>query len=313
MASKKKTSDKTKGTTGAKKANTKNETVAENPILSKNPVRTLMFKDLMLQEIVEGLKAEQVDKEEMEEALFLTTANAVLEMVGANLPEELLFMFQDNLDDYITITMINREHSVDLLARFRDGFLEVHGDDFDDERALMEALTAYEEEWWGSPKDFLGDRSPNDLMAEAKRKMVNILYEGEEDRDEEMACDEEEYWASRAFVIRDLWFSSMEESMTNESMPTPQRRERLFMAATNALLDMVVNVMPDFMSEGLFDGLDRNLELSLVNKEAKIDLLKDFELALTDFEREWWNTGVQQLGGKSPNEAMQAMGRKYGL
>jgi hypothetical protein len=209
--------------------------------------------------------------------------------------------------------MVNREHSVDLLGKFRDQFLEVHGDDFEDERALMEALTVYEEEWWGSPKEFLGDRSPNDLMEEAKRRMVNILHEGQEGDGQGMECDEEEYWTSRSYVIRDLWFSSLEENMAKESMPTPQRRERLFMAATNALLDMVLNVMPDFMSEGLFDGLDRDLELSLVNKEAKIDVLERFELALTDFEERWWNTGMKELGDKSPNEAMQAMGRKYGL
>ncbi|MCG7845363.1 MAG: hypothetical protein MIO90_08035, partial [Methanomassiliicoccales archaeon] len=85
-------------------------------VMDKNPIRTLMFKDLMLQEIVDGLKTEQVPKEEMDEVLFLTVTNAVLERVGLNLPEELLLIFQENLDDYLAISMINREHDIDLLS-----------------------------------------------------------------------------------------------------------------------------------------------------------------------------------------------------
>jgi hypothetical protein len=243
----------------------------------------------------------------------LTVTNAVLERVGMNLPDDLMLIFQENLDDYLAITMIDREHNVDLLGKFRDQFLEEEGDSFDDERALMEALTAYEEKWWGSAKDFLAGRAPNDLMDEAKHRMECVLHEGEECG---CGCEEhdvEEYWAARSYIIRDMWFDSISESMAKESMPTPQKRERLFMSLTNALLDLVLNVMPDFMTEDLFQGLDNNLELSLVNKEAKIDVLEKFEAALMQFEEKWWGTGMKELGGKSPDEAMQDMARKYGL
>ncbi len=69
----------------------------------------------MLQEIVDGLKAEQVPKEDMDEVLFLTAANAVLERIGLNLPEDLSYIFKENLDDYLSIALINKEHNVDLL------------------------------------------------------------------------------------------------------------------------------------------------------------------------------------------------------
>jgi hypothetical protein len=287
--------------------------VIEDPVLSKNPIRALMFKDAMLQDIVDGLKAEQVPKEDMDEVLFLTAANAVLERIGLNLPEDLSYIFKENLDDYLSITMINKEHEVDLLTLFRDQFLESQGDDFNDERELMEALVAFEDQWWGSPKDFLGGAAPNELMDQAREKMDSVLQHEDDCGCGCEECGDQDYWASRAYIIRDLWFSGILESMAKESMPSPQKRERLFISVANALLDLVVNVMPDFMSEDMFQGLDHNLELTLVNKDNKVDVLEMFEAALAKFEDEWWNASLKELGGKSPDQAMQAMGRKYGL
>lgn len=285
----------------------------ENPVLAKNPVRALMFKDAMLQEIVDGLKAEQVPKEDMDEVLFLTAANAVLERIALNLPEELSYIFKENLDDYLSIALINKEHDVDLLSLFRDQFLESQGDDFNDERELMEALVAFEDQWWDSPKDFLGGAAPNELMDQAREKMDSVVEHEDECGCGCEECGDEGYWASRSYIIRDLWFSGIEESMSKESMPSPQKRERLFISVANALLDLVVNVMPDFMSDDMFQGLDHNLELTLVNKENRVDVLEMFESALAKFEDEWWNSAMKELGGKSPDQAMQAMGRKYGL
>jgi len=287
------------------------EEIDGSSLLEKNPIRALMFKDAFMEEIVEGLKAEQVAKEDMDEVLFLTATNAVLERVGTTFPEDMLCIFQDNLDDYLAIALINHEYDTDLLALFRDQFLEAKGDSFDDERQLMEALTAFEDEWWGTSKDFLNGKVPNDLMDESKEKMATVLHgDGECDCEE---CEEEEYWAARAYIIRDLWFPDMAESMKKESMPSPQKRERLFLTVTNAILDTVVNVMPDFMNSDLFEGLDQSLQLSLVNKDNKVDVLEMFETALIKFEDQWWGTSLKELGGKSPEEAMKAMAKKYGL
>jgi hypothetical protein len=311
MAVKKTNESKPKESKKGKAAEPEQRSEVVNPVLSKNPVRALMFKDAMLQEIVDGLKAEQVPKEDMEEVLFLTAANAILERIGMNLPEDLLYIFRENLDDYLSIALINKEHDVDLLALFRDQFLESQGDDFNDERELMEALVAFEDQWWDSPKDFLGGAAPNALMDQAREKMDSVLKHEDECGCEE--CGDEDYWASRSYIIRDLWFSSIEQSMAKESMPSPQKRERLFISVANALLDLVVNVMPDFMSDDMFQGLDHNLELTLVNKENKVDVLEMFESALAKFEDEWWNSTLKELGDMSPDQAMQAMGRKYGL
>ncbi|TFG56141.1 MAG: hypothetical protein E4H30_05245 [Methanomassiliicoccus sp.] len=288
------------------------ERTKEPTLFDKNPVRTLMFKDLMFQDIMEGLRSEQISKEEMDEVLFLTVTNAVLERVGMNLPEEILSIFQENLDDYLAIAVVNKEYDIDLLALFRDQFLESEGDSFDDERALMEVLTAFEDIWWSSKKDFLRGRSPNELMDEAKAHIEGILHSDED----ECCCAEygdEEYWGARSYIIRDMWYGPMSESVMKESMPTPQRRERLFMSLTNALLDLILDVIPDFMGEDLCKSLDHNLELALVNKEAKVDILELFQADLVEFEEKWWGTGMKELDGKSPDEAMQAMARKYGI
>jgi hypothetical protein len=175
----------------------------------------------------------------------------------------------------------------------------------------MEALTVFEDQWWGASKDFLGGSSPNELMDQAREKMGSVLQHDEDCGCEE--CEDENYWASRSYIIRDLWLPSIAESIAKDSMPSPQKRERLFISVANALLDLVVNVMPDFMTEDMFQGLDHSLEMTLVNKENKVDVLQMFEDALTKFENEWWSTDMKELGGKSPDHAMQAMGRKYGL
>lgn len=312
MANKKNVGGKPKGGDGVKREGKREYTeTLEVTEVAKNPIRALMLRDILLQDIVDGLRTEQVAKEEMDEVLFLTATNAILEMVWTNLPEELVPIFKENMDDYLSIAMINKENGVDLLALFRDQFLESQGDSFEDERELMRALTAFEDQWWGTPKDFLKNESPNALMEEARKKMDSVLKD-----DETSDCGdigEDVHWASRAYVIRDLWFPGLRESMSKESMPTPQKRERLFMSVANALLDLVVNVMPDFMSEDMFEGLDHSLELALVKKESKVDVMQMFEDALAKFEDEWWNTPLNELGGKTPSQAMQAMGRKYGL
>jgi len=56
-----------------------------------------------------------------------------------------------------------------------------------------------------------------------------------------------------------------------------------------------------------------NKVLEKYRKDNKVDVLEMFEAALAKFEDEWWNAALKALGGKSPAQAMQAMGRKYGL
>lgn len=316
MTAKKSSGSKTGVESEERSAEAAKAGVAEPTILDKNPVRSLMFKDVLLQEIVDGLKAEQVPKEDMDEVLFLTVTNAVLEQVGMNLSEELLLVFQENLDDYLAISIVNREHNIDILSLFRDQFLEAQGDSFEDERALMEALTAFEDEWWGTSKDFLGGSSPNDLMDQAKDQLAGDSDEEGCENEHECECEEcgdSHYWAARSYAIRDMWLDKIVESAAKESMPTPQRRERLFISLTNALLDLVVDVMPDFMTEDLFVGLDQALAMALVDKESKVELMQIFQDALAKFEEEWWGTGLKELGGKSPDEAVEGMARKYGL
>ena len=244
-------------------------------------------------------------REDMDEVLFLTVTNAVLEQVGMNLSEELLLVFQENLDDYLAISIVNREHNIDILSLFRNQFLEAQGDSFEDERALMEALTAFEDEWWGTSKDFLGGSSPNDLMDQAKDQLAGDSDEEGCENEHEHECECEEcgdshYWAARSYAIRDMWLDKIVENAAKESMPTPQRRERLFISLTNALLDLVVDVMPDFMTEDLFVGLDQALAMALVDKESKVELMQIFQDALAKFEEEWWGTGLKELGWQEP-------------
>jgi len=146
---------------------------------------------------------------------------------------------------------------------------------------------------------------------------------------------EEQLWGKnpkRTHLLRDLWFDAIVEQIDEEKdMPEKARRELLFMMAVHSTLDMVLESLPDDLSLELTYCLDHMMGLSAVNKRYDVDLLEtnfevvskvkredygsdeEFENAVLEKEEKWWSASKQQLGGRSPNDAIAEALSRYGL
>ncbi|MCL2785742.1 MAG: hypothetical protein FWD81_00755 [Methanomassiliicoccaceae archaeon] len=146
---------------------------------------------------------------------------------------------------------------------------------------------------------------------------------------------EEQIWGKnpkRTQLLRDLWLSSAVEQIDEEKdMPEEAKRELLFMMAVHSTLDMVFESLPDEEALDLSYCLDHMMALSAVNQRYNVDLLEtnfevvskmkredygsdeEFEAAVVEKEEKWWTIGKQQLGGRSPNDAIAEALSRYGL
>ncbi|WP_019177331.1 hypothetical protein [Methanomassiliicoccus luminyensis] len=136
---------------------------------------------------------------------------------------------------------------------------------------------------------------------------------------------------NRTYALRDVWFSSLKEVIMDKTVPKEAREEVLFLTLTNALLDMLMDVVPKEMAIAFARNLDDYLAVTLVNNQYNVDLLKAFQdeftakmgekfdtegelmAALGDFEEKWWNSSRKELKGQSPNQALEEMSEKYSL
>jgi hypothetical protein len=85
-------------------------------------------------------------------------------------PEEMALAYARNLDDYITVTIVNSKYGVDLLKTFREDFKEKEGENFATEEKLVAALSAFEEDWWNTAREDLDGKTPNDALEEMASK-----------------------------------------------------------------------------------------------------------------------------------------------
>jgi len=167
-------------------------------------------------------------------------------------------------------------------------------------------------------------------MVKDDEKTINDVF----DDGPEIPLDEQ-LWGKnpkRSQLLRDLWFDSMlEELNEDKEMNEDAKRQLLFMMTANAILDMVMESIPDDLSIELSYCLDHMLGLAAVNKRYNVDLLEsnyevitkikrddfktaeEFEAAIIDKEEKWWSVGKQLLGGRSPNDAIAEALSKYGL
>jgi hypothetical protein len=146
------------------------EECVEVNMLEKNPSRCEALRDLWFEDIlkvVDQAKGSEKDKREM---LFMNLTNSILDMVIDIVPEEYGKVFAENLDDFLAIALVNKENKVSLLQMFRDDFVAAKGTDFQDEDELMEALTAYEDEWWNGKRKDLKGKSPNEAIVAVRKK-----------------------------------------------------------------------------------------------------------------------------------------------
>jgi hypothetical protein len=135
----------------------------------------------------------------------------------------------------------------------------------------------------------------------------------------------------RAYALRDLWSDSLNELVDQEIAPEPQKREMLFLALSNAMMDMMMDILPEELVEILAENLDDYLAVTLVNKKYSTDVLKSFQEefvkkmgkqfddeeklqnALIDFQEKFWDAPRKDLKGKSPNQAVEEELQKYNL
>jgi hypothetical protein len=142
------------------------DTIAEEVIFGKNQNRSYALRDVWFPSLQEVISDKSVPKESREEVLFLTLTNALLDMTMDVVPEEMALAYARNLDDYLTVTMVNHEYNVDLLKTFREDFRVKEGENFPTEEKLIAALSKFEEEWWNTARDDLKGKTPNDALEE---------------------------------------------------------------------------------------------------------------------------------------------------
>jgi len=146
---------------------------------------------------------------------------------------------------------------------------------------------------------------------------------------------EEQLWGKnpkRTQLLRDLWFDSVKTQIDEEKdMPEDAKRELIFMMAVHSTLDLVFESLPDEDAADLSYCVDHMMALSAVNQRYGVDILEtnygvvskikrddygtdeEFEAALLEKEEKWWTSGKQQLGGRSPNDAIAEALSRYGL
>jgi len=136
---------------------------------------------------------------------------------------------------------------------------------------------------------------------------------------------------NRVRALREIWFSEMIEAIDAVDAPEEGKRELLFMAVSNSILDMVMDIVPPEFALAFARNLDEYLKVALVNKEYGTDLMRRFQEdfveergtdfstqeeldnAVEVFQEEWWNTAREELGGKSPNRVIKEIGNRYDL
>ncbi|NLK26446.1 MAG: hypothetical protein GX307_07740 [Euryarchaeota archaeon] len=136
---------------------------------------------------------------------------------------------------------------------------------------------------------------------------------------------------ARAYALREVWYPGLKEVIADPEVPEDAQAEIMFLALSNALLDMLMDVVPKEMALTFARNLDDYLAVTLVNNEYGVDLLKSFQeeftetmgsdfptedklmAALQSFEEEWWETPRDELDNKSPNQALEDMAEKHDL
>jgi hypothetical protein len=136
----------------------------------KNGPRSYVLRDVWYESLSEVISKEIMPEENKREMLFLTLSNAILDLVMDIIPEDYAKVVADNIDDFLAVTVVNKENNIDLLAKFKEDFVKEKGDTFDDEEQLQTALEAFEDKWWNSKRKDLKGKTPNEALEEAAKR-----------------------------------------------------------------------------------------------------------------------------------------------
>jgi hypothetical protein len=169
----------------------------------------------------------------------------------------------------------------------------------------------------------------------AKKKKAAPKPKEEHVHSEECGCAEPDELVSknpsRAYALKDLWYESLTNVVEEEIAPEEGKKEMMFLTLSNAILDMVMDIVPEEMADALAENIDDYLAVTLVNKTYDVDLLKEFQeefmkakgdsfedddelrAALDEFQGVFWETKRADLKGKTPNQAVEEVHKKYGI
>ena len=142
----------------------------EHDPIMKNPMRSYVLRDIWYEGLNQVIEEEAAPEDNKKEMLFLTLSNALLDMVMDIVPADVGEILAENIDDFLCITMVNRENDLDLLQKFKEDFVIEKGDTFEDEIELQESLSEFEEIWWNKERKDLGDKSPNEAIADVAER-----------------------------------------------------------------------------------------------------------------------------------------------
>jgi len=170
--------------------------------------------------------------------------------------------------------------------------------------------------------------------SEAKKTTEEPCAE-EHEHDESCGCaPEEELFAknaNRSFALFELWYEDLNKSVEEQVAPDVKKREMLFLTLSNAMMDMVMDILPEDLAAVVAENIDDYLAVTLVNKKYGIDLLKKFqeefiakqgdkfedqeklEKALNEFQEKYWTTKRKDLKNKTPNQAVEEALSEYEL
>lgn len=192
----------------------------------------------------------------------------------------------------------------------------------------------------GESKSAKAEVKPAAKKQPAKKKQAEEMEpcgcEEVHQHDDECGCNEatEALFgknAQRSYALQDLWYQSLAEVVDEQIAPEANKREMMFLTLSNAMLDMMMDILPEDIGVILAQNMDDYLAVTLVNKKYDVDVLKAFQeefvkknganfddeellqTALDEFQDKFWNTARKDLKGKSPNQAVEEALKKYDL
>jgi hypothetical protein len=136
---------------------------------------------------------------------------------------------------------------------------------------------------------------------------------------------------NRSRALKEIWYEDMMREVDEEDMPEEAKRELTFLMSVNALMDMIMEIIPEELGMDLSCTLDSFIGVQLVNKRYSTDLMKynldtlrkvkredyateeEFVEAVEQIDERWWTTQKQGLGGRSPNEAIKDEMQNFNL
>jgi hypothetical protein len=136
----------------------------------KNGPRSYVLRDVWYESLSEVISKEIMPEENKREMLFLTLSNAILDLVMDIIPDDYAKVVADNIDDFLAVTVVNKENNIDLLAKFKEDFVKEKGDTFEDDEQLQTALEGFEDKWWNSKRKDLKGKTPNECLEEAAKR-----------------------------------------------------------------------------------------------------------------------------------------------